>query len=41
MRNISAAKIDDFAIAMDRGVIIFSTILTEEALHQPGLCQSR
>jgi len=41
MRNISTAKIDDFAIAMDRGVIIFSAILTEEALHQPGFRQSR
>jgi len=41
MRNISTTKIDDFAIAMNRGMIIFSAVLTKETLHQPGFREFR
>jgi hypothetical protein len=35
MGNILATKIDDFAVALDRGVIVFTTILAYETFHQP------
>ncbi len=31
------AKIDDFSITIDSSLFIFSTVMTEVALHQPGL----
>lgn len=35
MRDIFAAKFDDFLVAMYGSVIVFSAILAEETLHQP------
>ena len=39
MSYILATKIDDFAVAMDRGVIVFTTILAYETFHQPRFSQ--
>ena len=36
MHLVMTAKIDDFAIAIDSRLLIFSTVLTEVPLHQPG-----
>lgn len=41
MRNISTTKVDDFSIAMNRGVIILSAVLPEESLHQPRFGELR
>ena len=35
MYRIMTAKSDDFAITIDGGLLIFSTVLTEVTLHQP------
>jgi len=37
MHRIWAAKIDDFAVAVDRSLFIFTTVMSEVALHQPRL----
>jgi len=36
MYRIMAAKSDDFAITIDGGLLIISTVLAEVSLHQPG-----
>jgi len=38
MYLVMTAKSDDFAITIDRRLLIFSTMLTEVSLHQPGFC---
>ena len=35
MTRIATAKVDDFAIAVDSGLFIFSTVMSEMTLHQP------
>jgi len=37
MHRIWAAKIDDFAVTVDRSLFIFTTVMSEVALHQPRL----
>lgn len=37
MRDIFAAKLDDFLVTLNGGVIVFSAVLAEETLHQPRL----
>jgi hypothetical protein len=37
MRRIRAAKIDDFAVTVDRSLFIFSAVMSEMTLHQPRL----
>jgi hypothetical protein len=38
MHFVMTAKSDDFSITIDRRLLIFSTMLTEMPLHQPGFC---
>jgi hypothetical protein len=37
MRRIRAAKIDDFTVTVDRGLFIFTAVMSEVTLHQPRL----
>jgi hypothetical protein len=37
MHRIWATKIDDFAVTVDRSLFIFTTVMSEVALHQPRL----
>jgi hypothetical protein len=37
MHRIWAAKIDDFAVTVDCSLFIFTTVMSEVALHQPRL----
>ena len=41
MGKILVTKIDDFSIATDRCVVIFTTVLTQQTLHQPCLGEFR
>jgi hypothetical protein len=36
MVDIMAAQCDHFFVAMDRGFVVFVTVVTEQTLHQPG-----
>ncbi len=38
MYRIVTTKSDNFAIAIDGSLLIFSTVLTEVPLHQPCFC---
>ena len=38
MHRVMTAKSDDFAITIDCSLLIFSTVMTEVPLHQPGFC---
>ena len=38
MHLVMTTKSDDFAIAIDCRLLIFSTVLTQVPLHQPGFC---
>jgi len=37
MHRIWATKIDDFAVTVDSSLFIFTTVMSEVALHQPCL----
>ena len=41
MIELFAAKCNDFSIATDRGVVIFTTVLTQKTLHHPCLGEFR
>lgn len=41
MGEIFTAKRDHFAVAMDRGVIVFTAILAQKTFHQPGFGECR
>ena len=36
MRRFRAAKSDDFSITFDRGLFVFTTVVSEMTFHQPG-----
>jgi hypothetical protein len=37
IRHIVATEIDDFLVATNGGVIVLTTVLPKQALHEPGL----
>jgi hypothetical protein len=37
MAGILTAKVDDFAVTVDGGLFIFTTMMPQMTLHEPGL----